>query len=98
MIIKVHKGKIVVFTAEPEDLPVGEWIECPKEVRKLKRQIREGRLMHFCAKAAIYDDEGNEIVAEYLGDCYYKSLGEFVNTPNCYAADMMNTVVEAVNQ
>ena len=44
--------------------------------------LENGTLIAFCAKAAVYC-RGREIATDYLGNCIYKSLDDFMDHKEC---------------
>lgn len=44
--------------------------------------LANGTLIAFCAKAAVYY-RGREIATDYLGNCVYKSLDDFMDHKEC---------------
>ena len=44
--------------------------------------LENGTLIAFCAKAAVYY-RGREIATDYLGNCIYKSLDDFMDHKEC---------------
>lgn len=88
-------GFTVRFYAEPEDeSPRSQFqLDDGSDDEELIAKIEDGTYLWFCAKVTA-SKAGVELATDYLGCCCYDSLESFL-TPNGYASDMQNTVVDA---
>lgn len=75
------------FFAETSDLDFGS----AEDRAEIQQKIERGELEHFCAQAQAYLEGVPIGEPDYLGDCIYKSIDEFMEDPYC--PDMVNAAI-----
>lgn len=69
----------VVVSAEPEyDLDLSF-----DETGEVREKLDSGEYTAFCAKAAVYGPNGEELATDYLGNCIYESFDSFMDHRAC---------------
>lgn len=84
-------GFKITLIFEPEDHEP-DWCFQPGEKTDVLRKIDSGELLWFCAKVTA-SREGITLGVDYLGDCCYLSVEEFMQ-PDGYYPDMVNRALE----
>lgn len=89
-----REGFIITLTCLPE-YAKPDWDMTDKEKIKLRRDIKSGKTLWFCAKvSAIKGDR--ELASDYLGGCCYDDINQFLN--DVYYQDMVETVIIEAKQ
>lgn len=65
----------VEVTAEPEFDVDLSW----DDTGEVAEGLDSGRFIVFCAKAACYGPDGEELATDYLGQCIYESFNAFMD-------------------
>ena len=89
-----HTEEIEGFTIKLyitwEDSPP-DWELSEEDSKQLLEDIENGNLEWFVAKVTA-EKMGIELASDYLGECCYKSIEEFIK-PGCYYTQMAATVI-----
>ncbi len=90
----VHEEKyqdfdIKVYISPEHGFP--EWCASEKDRKKFHDDIENGNALYFTAEVSAFK-HGIKLASDYLGECCYESVNDFLH-PEGYYGDMIDTAV-----